>query len=110
MPRSPGKPRHLGLACGSPEWAVRTLLNSSTSHGRLGFTVTRSTDGGGRPHAGRALSHWMAPAKVALALEEAAATQAVTQGADWEGSGGGSPPMASLELWGGRDRFSPFCK
>lgn len=52
----------------------------------------------------------MALAKVALALEEAAATQAVTQGADWEGSGCGTPPMASLELWGGRDRFSPFYK
>lgn len=39
------------------------------------------------PTEGRALSNWMALAKVAPALEEAAVTQALTQGPAWVGTG-----------------------
>lgn len=81
-----------GEAAASTRDSLAALLSGqsalpSASDDRPGFTVTRSPDGQGRPHAGRELSNRMAPAKVAPALEEAAVTQAVTQGTAWAGSG-----------------------
>lgn len=61
----------------------------------------------------------MAPAQVASSLEEAAVTQALTQGPEEVGTGGErevgglllpTPSMAFPEPWGGQSWFSPFCK